>query len=80
MSATAFQDRHPRCRHHGAPGKAETLADFKKPLEGVGWEYGMHSGVMKDFRRLLDNIQYDWRKQVSRLSAIMSRDMPVVNV
>ena len=35
------------------------------PLEGVGWEYGMHSEVMKDFVDYWAN-NFDWRKQVSR--------------
>ena len=38
-----------------------------KPLDDAGWEYGMHSKVMKDFVDYWANT-YDWRKQVSRLS------------
>ena len=38
-------------------------ARLHEPLEGVGWEYGMHSQVMKDFVEYWMN-DFDWRKQV----------------
>ena len=38
-------------------------ARLHEPLEGVGWEYGMHSQVMKDFVEYWAN-DFDWRKQV----------------
>lgn len=39
-------------------------ARLHEPLEGVGWEYGMHSQVMKDFVEYWAN-DFDWGKQVS---------------
>lgn len=35
-----------------------------EPLEGVGWEYGMHHDIMKEFVDYWANT-FDWRKQVT---------------
>ena len=40
-------------------------ARLHEPLEGVGWEYGMHSQVMKEFVEYWAN-DFDWRKQVRK--------------
>ena len=46
----------------GLQAKLRT-ARLHEPLKGVGWEYGMHSQVMKDFVEYWAN-EFDWRKQV----------------
>ena len=64
MSATEFkiaisdaaikelQEKLKHCRLH-------------EPLEGVGWEYGMHSDVMRHFVDYWAN-SFDWKKQAIR--------------
>ena len=52
-------------------------ARLHEPLEGVGWEYGMHSQIMKDFVQYWAN-DFDWKKQVrSALCCHVFLSMPM---
>lgn len=62
MSATAFEIAIPDADITELQEKLRH-SRLQRPLEGVGWEYGMQSEVMKDFVDYWAN-KFDWRKQV----------------
>ena len=62
MSATPFQIAVPDADIKELQEKLRHCR-LQEPLEGVGWEYGMHSEVMKDFVDYWAT-KFDWRKQV----------------
>lgn len=64
MSAAKFEISVPDAAIEELQEKLKNCR-LHKPLEGVGWDYGMNSEIMRDLVDYWANA-FDWRKQASR--------------